>query len=105
MYVGYSKNDLIKTIHPHNNSLFGFEVGTASYHGFVGANYNRSAMVQWFHGSPSYLVHRSLPQFKERNQRYGELFERWKKKNLWQLDMDPDYGKYFSAPLSEVLRA
>jgi hypothetical protein len=61
--------------------------------------------VQWFHSSPSYIVHRNLPQFKERARHQGELFERWKKENLWQLDMDPDYGKYFSAPLSEVLRS
>ena len=105
VYRSYNVNDRVKTIHPYNNSLFGFEVGTSSYHGFVGANYNRSAMVQWFHSSPSYIVHRNLPQFKERARHQGELFERWKKESLWQLDMDPDYGKYFSVPFSEVLRS
>ena len=103
VYGNYDSSSVIKTIAPKNNSLFAFEVGTASYHGFVGANYNRSAMVQWFHSSPSYIVHRRLPEFKARWKSHGDLFERWKKCDPWHIDRDPSYSRYFDRPLSEVL--
>ena len=104
IYDRYDTHQAIKTIFPHNNSLFAFEVGPESYHGFVGARYNRSAMVQWFHSSPSYIVHRRLAEYRARWQRHGDFFERWKKSDPWQIDRDPDYGRYFSLPLAEVLR-
>ncbi len=104
IYSDFSTSSLVKTILPHNNSLFAFEVGTDSYHGFIGANYNRSAIVQWFHSSPSYIVRRNLPKFKARWRQHGYLFERWKKNDPWQIEMDPEYNKYFSAPISEILK-
>lgn len=104
IYAGYNSSSLIKTILPHNNSLFAFEVGTDSYHGFIGARFDRSAMVQWFHSSPAYMVSRNLPKFKARWRQHGDFFERWKNNDRWQLEMDPEYGNYFNTPLSEILR-
>jgi hypothetical protein len=103
IYSSYNTANLVKTIQPENNSLFAFEIGPDSYHGFVGANYDRSAMVQWFHSSPSYIVHRSLPKFQDMWRREGRIFEHWKKENRWSLEMDPDYTKYFSEPLANLL--
>jgi hypothetical protein len=104
IYADYNSSSLIKTILPHNNSLFAFEVGTDSYHGFIGARFDRSAIVQWFHSSPAYIVSRNLPKFKARWRQRGYLFERWGGQDPWELEMDPEYNKYFSAPLSEVLK-
>lgn len=104
IYDRYNTHDAIKTILPYNNSLFAFEVGPDSYHGFVGARYNRSAIVQWLHSDPSYIVSRRLPEYLARWKKYGDFFERWKKNDPWQIDMDPEYNRYFSKPLSEVVR-
>ncbi len=96
---------IYKVIPPENNTLFAFEIGTESWHGFAGADYDRCAMVQWFHSSPSYIVSRNLPKFQQMWRKEGRIFEHWKNKNLWTLDQDPEYPKYFSAPLNTVLGA
>lgn len=103
IYESYDVNSLIKQINPENNSLFAFEIGPNSFHGYIGANYNRSAMVQWFHGSPSQIIHSNLEKFKQKWKRDGKIFEHWKNQSLWQLEMDPDYSKYFAGPISKVL--
>lgn len=94
---------LHRVIPPENNSLFAFEIGPDSWHGFEGANFDRCAMVQWFHSNPSYIVSRNLPKFQQMWRRDGRIFEHWKNKNLWSLDRDPEYSKYFSCPLNFVL--
>lgn len=103
IYSGFDITQMVKMIHPVNNSLFAFEIGPDSYHGFVGANYDRSAMVQWFHSVPSYIVSRNLSKFQEMWRRHGRIFEHWKKSNLWSLDMDSEYSRYFSEPLANLL--
>ena len=103
VYTNYDASSIVKTISPENNSLFAFEIGPDSYHGYVGANYNRSAMVQWFHSSPSYIVGSNIDKFQNMWRNEGRIFEYWKKENLWSLDMDPDYKKYFyDIPLTAV---
>lgn len=92
-----------QVIPAENNSLFAFEIGPDSWHGFEGANFDRCAMVQWFHSSPSYIVSRHLPRFQAMWRQEGRIFEHWKKENLWTLEHDPDYPRYFSAPLAQVL--
>lgn len=94
---------LHRVIPPVNNSLFAFEIGPDSWHGFEGANFDRCAMVQWFHSSPSYIVSRRLPEFQAMWRTEGRIFEHWKKENLWTLDQDPDYPRHFSAPLAQIL--
>ena len=103
IYKSYNTKDLVKTILPINNRLFAFEVTPLSHHAFIGAKFNRSAIVQWFHSNPSYYVHKHLDLFKKQFIESKFLFERWKKENPWKLSQDPEYSKYFDKPLKEVL--
>jgi hypothetical protein len=105
VYPNYEKEPLIKTIFPINNRLFAFEVSPISYHSFIGADFNRSAIVQWFHSSPSYYVHKHLDKFKKQFKDEDMIFEPWKDKNLWRLEDDPDYRKYFNKPFVEILNS
>jgi len=100
----YDMNSLVKEVKPINNRLFAFEISPKSYHGFIGAKFDRSAMVSWFHSSPSYMVKRNLDLYKERFRQNGEVFEYWKKDNRWTLDMDPDYNKFFDKPYNELFK-
>jgi hypothetical protein len=104
IFENYNKDSLVKEIKPNNNRLFAFEISPKSYHGFVGAKFDRSAMVSWFHSSPSYIVNKNLDAYKQRFAKIGEIFEHWKKENRWRLDMDPDYSKFFDKPLNEVFK-
>lgn len=104
IYKSYNIDSLVKEIKPKNNRLFAFEISPKSYHGFVGANFDRSAMVSWFHSSPSYIVNKNLDAYKERFIKKGEIFEYWKKENKWTLDRDPDYYKFFNRPFDEVFK-
>ena len=96
IYKNYTFYSKVKDIPAKNNSIFVFAVQPNSYHGFSGANFNRSAMVQWFHSSPAYMVHKYKDLMKERQAQYGCGFERWQPKEMmWDIRNDPEYRKYF----------
>jgi len=105
IYDNYQKNNLIKNILPKNNRLFIFEISPLSYHAFIGAKFDRSALVQWFHSCPSYYVHKHLDKFKKQFKNQNFIFERWKKDNFWDLEEDPEYSKYFDKPIIEILNS
>lgn len=89
IYSGYS-GELLTTIEPKNNRLFIFEISHNSYHAFIGANYDRSAIVNWFHSSPAYIINR--------HKNNTNLIERWIKRPIneyWAIENDPEYHKYF----------
>jgi hypothetical protein len=97
-----NRGNLLTTIEPKNNRLFIFEISHNSFHGFIGANFDRSAIVSWFHSSPAYLINRNWKYFRK-NKNY---IEKWTQKNpekYWQIENDPEYFKYFSKPLKELI--
>ena len=101
IYDAYN-GKLIDTIQPKNNRLFMFEISHNSYHAFVGANFDRSAVVSWFHSSPAYIIKRNFEQFKK----HKNYLERWTQKpqnEYWSIENDPKYSQYFDKPLSELL--
>lgn len=96
IYTNYKFHSKIKEIPPINNSVFVFAVGPKSYHGFTGASFDRSAVVQWFHSSPAYILHKYLPDFKERQRKNQNIFERWQPSMpIWDIRKDPQYNKLF----------
>jgi len=103
VYSSYDHKDLVKVITPVNNRLFSFEITPLSFHAYIGAKFNRSALVQWFHSNPSYYVHKHFGLFKKQFLESKFLFERWKKENPWKLSQDQEYSKYFDRPLKEIL--
>lgn len=95
IYSNYKYYSKIKDIAPTNNSIFTFAVKPNSYHGFSGASYNRSAVVQWFHSSPSYVVSKYREEMRKKHQKYGCAFERWQpKEKMWDIREDPQYNKF-----------
>ena len=104
VFKNYNSNSFIKEVKPTNNRLFAFEISPKSYHGFVGAKFDRSSMVSWFHSSPSYIVSKNLHLYQERFKERNEIFEYWKKEDRWTLDLDPDYNKFFNKPLNEIFK-
>jgi hypothetical protein len=106
IYDRYHTLDPLKTVLPINNRWFAFEICPTSYHGFVGAKFDRSSIVQWFHSSPAYIVHRNLEAFKRqyKNQN-GLIFERWMPKMAaWEIEKDPHYKHYLGdKSLLEIL--
>lgn len=101
IYDGYN-GKLIKTIEPKNNRLFIFEMKHNSYHSFIGANFDRSAVVSWFHSSPAYMINRHWKYFRK----YPNLIERWTQKNLdeyWPIENDTEYARYFNKPLKDMI--
>jgi hypothetical protein len=100
----YNKaNNLINTIEPKNNRLFIFEISYNSFHGFIGANFDRSAIVSWFHSSPAYIVHRNWESFRT----HPHYIERWTQKKpeeYWPIEHDPEYSLYFNQPLKEIIK-
>lgn len=96
IYTNYKFHSKVKDIPAKNNSIFVFAVQPNSYHGFSGANFNRSAMVQWFHSSPAYMVSKYKSLMKQRQDTYGCGFERWQPNEMmWDIRNDPEYKKYF----------
>ena len=96
IYGNYKFHSKMKDIPPKNNSIFVFAVQPNSYHGFTGASFNRSAIVQWFHSSPAYMVSKYKKLMKEKYIQYGSGFERWQpKETMWDIRNDPEYKKYF----------
>jgi hypothetical protein len=104
VYTNWKFDSFVKEIKPINNSLFIFEVCPDSFHGFSGANFDRSSVVQWFHSSPSYLLHRHLDRVKYFHKHYNSAYERWdRSNNPWPIENDPEYGKYFDQNFSDTL--
>jgi len=101
IYDGYG-GKLIKTIEPKNNRLFMFEISHNSFHGFIGANFNRAAIVSWFHSSPAYIINRNWKHFRK-NPKYLERWIQRQENEYWGIENDPDYNLYFSRPLKELL--
>jgi hypothetical protein len=99
----YNMNDIAETILPINNRLFSFEISPISYHGFIGAKFDRSAMVQWFHSDPIYIVKKHLDKFKKQWKESRMIFEKWKKEDLWQIEQHPEYWDNFDKPFVEIL--
>jgi hypothetical protein len=102
IYDGYN-GALVKTIEPKNNRLFIFEMCQNSYHAFIGANYNRSAIVSWFHSSPAYIINRHWKHFKS-NPYFIERWHRNTDKTYWPIENDPEYSRYFNLSLSELAK-
>lgn len=101
IYNNYNISSKVSEVKPINNRVFLFEISPKSYHGFIGAKFDRTAIVHWFHSSPSYIVKRHEKLFKERYKSGMDFLEYWKKDNRWPLDMDPDYYNYFDRPFDE----
>jgi hypothetical protein len=97
LFNSYDFKDLVKKALPKNNRLFVFEISPMSYHSFIGANFNRSAIVQWFHTSPGNMLKKHLDKFKKQYSEQNKLiFERWKPSlEAWDVASDPDYKKHF----------
>ena len=106
IFSDYDSNSLIQEIKPINNRVFAFEVSPKSYHAFKGAKFDRSAIVQWFHSSPSYILKRNINLFKSERSRKGlPFFEYWQHKNVWEVDRDPEYSKYFDIPYYDLIKS
>lgn len=95
IYDGY-QGKLIKEVKALNNRLLVFEVCPNSYHAFIGANFDRSALVQWYHCSPAYFIHRNLVQIKKDYKIDNRTNEAWGVTGTrWDIENDPEYSKYF----------
>jgi hypothetical protein len=103
VYESYDLKSFVKEVKPVNNRLFAFEVCPHSYHGFIGAKFDRSAIVHWFHSDPNYLLKRNLDAFKKRKKETGLFFERWKKEELYDLEQSPTFFQYFNTDLNNLL--
>jgi len=62
VYDGYAGN-LIREIKPVNNRLFMFEICNNSVHSCIGANFDRSCVVSWYHSSPAYIINRYWKEY------------------------------------------
>lgn len=104
IYTNWNFNSFVKEIRPINNSIFIFEVCPDSFHGFSGSNFDRSSVVQWFHSSPAYILHRHLDRVKFYHKHHNAAYERWTtNNNPWPIENDPEYGKYFDKSFNEIL--
>ena len=98
IYTNYKFFSKVKGVPAKNNSMFLFAVQPNSYHGFSGASFNRSAIVQWFHSSPAYITHKYKDMMYKKHKKYGSAFERWQPKEaIWDIRKDPEYKKYFGS--------
>ena len=104
IYDGY-QGKLIKEVKALNNRLLVFEVCPNSYHAFIGANFDRSALVQWYHCSPAYFIHRNLFQIKKDYKIDSRTHEGWGISGTkWSIENDPEYSKYFGeSKLRDIL--
>jgi Rps23 Pro-64 3,4-dihydroxylase Tpa1-like proline 4-hydroxylase len=99
-----SGNNIIKEVAPVNNRLFAFEMSYNSYHAFVGANFDRSCLVSWFHSSPAYFLKRHFDKYIEMKNQNRKFIETWrprKPEEYWNIENDPNYSLYFSKPLKD----
>lgn len=105
----YSSKDLkspMFEVEPKNNRVMMFQINPLSYHGFKGANFNRTALVHWFHSNPVEYVYNNLELVKKKLKVFpeGDITDRWKKGPLWRLDKHPDYNKYFKTPYEQIFK-
>lgn len=99
------KGALVKEVKPKNNSLFAFEITPESYHAYIGANFNRSAIVQWYHSSPAYMLHRHLEKAKKFYKSYNRILDTWRpREKYWKFENDPEYSNYFDKPIQSILQ-
>ena len=104
MYDDY--NNIIKKAKPLNNSLFAFEITPHSLHSYIGADFDRSCIVQWYHSDPAYYIHRHLKEIKKFYKKNHDYLERWSvmpHDQYWPIENDPDYFKYFGRPIKDIL--
>lgn len=103
---GKDREEALFEVEPKNNRALVFEINPLSYHGFKGANFNRSAIVHWFHTSPVEWVHRNMDLLKEKMKLMptASLVDRWKKGELWRLDNHPDYKKFFNKSYEDLIK-
>lgn len=103
IYTGF-KNNPIKEVRPKNNSLFAFEITPESYHAYIGANFNRSAIVQWYHSSPAYMLHRHLLKVKKFYKSYNKILDTWRSRDkYWKFENDPEYNNYFKDSIENII--
>lgn len=105
IYSSYS-GGLITEIKPINNRLFMFEICHNSFHAFIGANFDRSCIVGWYHSSPAYLIKRYWDAYSRMTKANQNFLERWAGKpegGYWDIESDPEYSNYFNAPLKTLL--
>jgi len=104
IYGSYGEKNKIKEIAPINNRLFIFEMSYNSYHAFIGANFDRSSIVSWFHSSPAYFLKRHFNKYlemKTNNQRLIETWRQRKPEEYWNIENDPEYSNYFNKSLKD----
>lgn len=105
IYSSYS-GGLVTEIKPVNNRLFMFEICHNSFHAFIGANFDRSCVVGWYHSSPAYIINRYWKEYYKMTKNNQNFLERWAPNpdgGYWEVESDPDYGQYFNASLKELL--
>lgn len=103
IYTNFNST-LIKEVRPRNNSLLAFEITPKSYHAYVGANFNRSAIVQWYHSSPAYLLNRHWHDVIEFYKKNNRILDTWRARDsYWKFEKDPDYNLYFNTTIEQSL--
>ena len=105
-FTGFDgKGKMIKEVRPKNNSLFAFEITPESYHAYVGANFDRSAIVQWYHSSPAYMLNRHWDKVKRFYKQNNRILDTWRKRSkYWAFENDPEYSKYFNDTIENMLK-
>ena len=92
IYNSYNGEVRIKEVEPKNNRLFLFEINNMSYHAFIGANFNRSAVVTWFHSKPALF-------FRNFIKKYNQIpaLEKWSnvEGEPWSIEYDPEFSIHF----------
>lgn len=104
IYDSYSTDNLIKEVKPINNRLFVFEMSHNSFHSFIGANFDRSCIVSWYHSSPAYFLKRHFNKYiemKKNNKKFIETWRQRKPEEYWQIENDKNYSQYFDKPLKD----
>lgn len=106
IYSSYS-GGLITEVKPVNNRLFMFEICHNSFHAYIGANFDRSCVVGWYHSSPAYMINRYWREYSKMTKNNQSFLERWTGNpdgGYWEIENDPEYSLYFNAPLKELIR-
>jgi len=106
IFTAENRDTPLFEVEPKNNRALVFEINPLSYHAFNGANFNRSAIVHWFHSSPPEWTHRNLDLLKKKMKLLpdADIVDRWKKGKIWRLDNHPDYSKFFNKSYEDLLK-
>jgi hypothetical protein len=87
-----SGKKMVKKVIPENNSVLLFEISPTSYHTYVGATFDRTALVHWFHSSISQYVYDNRDTLDTNN----IPFERWiPAEMIFDYKREEDYKKLF----------